>query len=248
MNIVAIGGGNKQPAIETALKASPTEQNLVTIVLTACSWSGSYNSKVPQVRQFFADFGLKTEILHEFGETPSKEKIADLLGRSSLIYTIGGNTPYMLRQFAVTGIGTALQNLLRTKPVIHAGVSAGALLPFELMHSNPSVHPSHENWDFTMLSGLGLVHGIATAHADSHDPTPYGALPYSRLDHLTSHFPGDHTLGLGIDNGAAVILGDTPSIIRADPDAQVHLLERSSSGTIDVSLIEDPESLGRFVA
>lgn len=248
MNIVAIGGGDRKPAITAALDGLPVEHNLVTIIPTACSWTGSFNSKVSKVNQFFTDLRLATEVLHELGEAPSRDKVADLLGRSSLIYTIGGNTPYMLQRFAETGIGEELANVLRTTPIIHAGVSAGALLPFGLMHCNPATKPSSQEWDFKTYPGLSLIKGIATAHADSHDPTKYGMLPYSRLDHLVNHFPDSQKFGIGIDNGAAIIFGDSPRIVRADPNAQVHMLERSDGGSIAITPVDDAEQLRRFIA
>jgi len=247
MNILAIGGGDKRLAMEAALEGLSSEQNLVTIIPTACSTIGSYNTNIPKVTQFFTELGLKTEVLHDFREVPSEDKIADLLGRSSMLYTIGGNTPYALEQFAKTNIREVLKKALLTTDVIHAGAGTGALLPFELMHSNPEKTPKSKLWTFAMLEGLGLLPGVATVHAELHDPIPGDTvLPYSRLQHLASHFPDSQEFGIGIDSGAAVILGNNAQIVRTKPEARVHFLQRSNDGFVSAEHVDDISQLRQF--
>ena len=248
MNIVAIGGGDKRLAMEAALEGLSAEQNLVTIIPTACYGPISYARKVPEVMRFFNGLGLNTGVLHEFDELPSKDKVTDLLGRASLIYTIGGNTPELLKRFAATNIAEVLKKTILTSDVIHAGAGTGALLPFVRMHSNPSTKPSREEWNFVTPEGLGLLSGIATVQAGLHDPIPGGILPYSRLQHLASHFPSSQEYGLGIDSGAAVIFGNNAQIVRARPEAQVHVLNRSNDGSVSVEQVEDIAQLQQFVA
>lgn len=246
MPIVAIGGGPKEPAIRTALQDSPFEHTHVLIIPTACSIPGSYARKVPASVSFFTNvFGLTPEVLHEYGETPTATKIQHELGKATLIFTIGGNTPYMLKRMEESTLGEVLSEKLREGTAIHSGVSAGALLPFDHIHTNPSARPSVESWDFKHLSGLGVLHGIATAHAGKHDPTPAGNRPDSRLDNLVANFPDDIRFGIGIDDGAAVIIGEMPRLI-TQPGTGVHLIEKAEAG-ISTRPIEDASELMRFV-
>ncbi len=191
--------------------------------------------------QFFADMGVKTTLLHEFGGLPSRTKMEHEIGRAALIYTIGGNTPYLLSQLRLAdGEAPLREALVSGKP--HAGVSAGALLPFALIHSNVSARPAQEKWDFEVLHGLAVVDAIATAHANQHDPTPEGFRPDSRLEHLLRTFPESAQYGLAIDEGAAVTLGEQCAVIRADPAANVYLLTRRGD-TIEARRVEDAEQL-----
>lgn len=247
MSIVAIGGGNREPAIRAALNQSSTEHNQVLIIPTACSLPSSYSNKVSATTQFFANtMGLPAHVLHEYGETPSVDHIEHELGKASLIYTIGGNTPYLFEKMAQSGLDKALAATLRADTAIHAGVSAGALLPFELIHTNPSARPEKEIWDFAQLPGLGVLRGIAAAHADAHDKTPIGPRADSRLDNLLAHFPADHALGLAIENGAGVIIGNEPRVVTATPGAHVHLIENHND-RLRSHTVEDPTELRQFI-
>lgn len=67
--------------------------------------------------------------MHNYGETPTRTKIQYELGLTSLIYTIGGNSPYMLKTMRKHGTDGLLRQTI-AKGTVHADVSAGALLPF----------------------------------------------------------------------------------------------------------------------
>ena len=245
MNVVGMGGGSRTPGVKAAHGLSGQEHPNVLIVPTACSLRSSFDRKVPQIVKFFSNLGLSTNVLHQFSEQPSKEKIASTLGTATLIYTIGGNAPYMLKQMKASGLDTALATAIK-QGVVHVGTSAGALLPFAQMHINPSNRPKKELWDFDYADGLSIVTAVATAHANGHDKTMCGLLrPDTRFDHLLRTFPAEAQYGLAIDNGAAVILGDNPGVALADPNAMtgIRLLDRRPDGQIDVRLVEDSSQL-----
>ncbi|QQS18810.1 Type 1 glutamine amidotransferase-like domain-containing protein [Candidatus Saccharibacteria bacterium] len=217
------------------------------IVPTACSTEKSYNGKVSKVLTFFTNLGLTARVLHEHTETPTREKIEDMLGEAALVYTIGGNTPYMLEQMKASGLDTALAEAIRGGKV-HAGTSAGALLPFALIHTNPSKNPRNQLWDFTFENGLGLMDAVATAHADGRDMTPKGPRPDTRREHLQLNFPTGLAHGLAIDNGVAVTLSVHPRVIINDPHSQagVYLLNRHPDGQVTSTRVEDPSQLSQI--
>ena len=247
MPIVAIGGGRRQPAIQEALTLYGQDHTRVLIIPSACSVESGYNRKVAAVIKSFSGMGLSSFVLHNFNEIPETTRLQDELEKSNLIYTIGGNTPHLLSTLSKNGFREALSKRI-ADGAIHAGVSAGALLPFDQIHSNPSSCPSQEDWYFSRFSGLGILRGIATAHANSHDPTPDGERVDTRLDNLRSHWiTPDSPLGLAIDNGAAVIFGpDEPHIVRSVDGANVHTLEWTA-GSIHQNTVDDPSVLLQFV-
>jgi peptidase E len=230
MNIIAIGGGDKKPAVQRGLDLSDGCSR-VLIVPTAASTEGAFDRKVPAALEFFEELGAAPAILHRFEETPTKTQIEHEIGRAGLIYTIGGNTPNMLKTMSEHRSDHAIEQAIRAGKV-HAGTSAGALLPFKILHSNVAKHPSKEEWDFAYLNGLGIIDAAATAHADQHDPTPYGLRPDSRLEALMATFPESAQIGFGIENGAAAIFGERPEIIQARPDAVVHLIGRDATSQV----------------
>ena len=167
-------------------------------------------------------------MLHGYGETPTETQIAHELGAASLLYTIGGNSPYMLKTMRQHGTDVAVAEAIRTGKV-HAGVSAGALLPFELAHSCVAKKPAEEQWDYELLHGLNLISGVASAHANQFDPAPTGFRSETRHEALVSHFPQVQR-GYTVDNGASMIFSRTdPALIFTDPSARARIIEPTGS-------------------
>ncbi len=246
MHITAIGGGDKTLAIQHTLDTLPTEKSDVLLIPTACSTPQSHERKVTANARFFEAFGVNVSVLHEHDATVSPTEIEHKIGSAALLYTIGGNTPYMLKTMHEQGIDAATADAVKNGTP-HAGTSAGALLLFSGLHINPSALPKKEDWDFTIAPGIGLLRGVATAHADRHDPTPQGNKPYSRMEHLAQNFPFSHDIGIAIDDGAAVVFnGDEQKVIRSTPNANVHILEPSADGTI-VTRVDDDSALAVYL-
>ncbi len=227
-----MGGGERVKAFNAALELTGHEEVNVLIIPTACSTEKSYDIKVPLTADRFKKLGVKVRILHELGEHPTKERLAQEIGHASLIYTIGGNTPYLLEQLHTFDGFNPLRKAI-TNGTLHAGTSAGALLPFELAHSNIAKRPAEEEWDYAFLPTLGVIPGVATVHANQHDPMPHGERPDSRIEALISAFPETVSTGYAIDNGASLVIHDESlKPILESAGANVHLLSREDDGSI----------------
>lgn len=242
MNIIAIGGGDRTPAVRRGLELAG-EPNRVLLIPSAASIEMGFNRKVANATRFFNSLGIETDLLHEFGETPTRTRLEHEIGRASIIYTIGGNTPYLIKTLQAHGSDILLKRAIERGDVVHTGTSAGALLPFRIAHSNISPRPAEEEWDFEYLRPpIDIINAVATAHANQHDPTPEGPRPDTRLEVLMSTFPSDIERGYAIDNGAAAIFGDNPGIIHANPDSNVHYVSRFKDGTV-VSRIAETKDI-----
>lgn len=242
MRIVAVGGGDKTAAIKAALQ--DTENTRTLIIPSACSTERSYNTKVPKIVKFFRDLGIACTVLHELQETPSQTKIAEEFGQAGLLYVIGGHTPTLLSRLTEHGTGQAIIQAVVHDNKIIAGVSAGALAPFQVIHSNPSKKPGEERWDFVYLDGLSMLGAVATAHANQHDQTPAGPRPDTRMEHLLANFPADRvSTGIALDNHAALIVnGDNSFVVLSEEGkrsrANVHVLA-SEGDRIIATPVED---------
>lgn len=245
MNIVGIGGGNKNAAIQYALELSGDQRPNVLLVPSACSTEFSYKKKVPQLTEYFKELGVDVTTLHNFEEDPSETKIAHELGRASMFYTIGGNSPHMIRTMQKHGTDIAISDAIREGKV-HAGTSAGALLPFELAHSNIAKRPAEENWDYTFLPMLSLLKGVATAHANQHDMTPNGVRTDTRMDHLIANFPNDSHQGIAIENGVAVVISSQGNdVIKSNQTSNAYIIKREHNQTF-ARAVSDPNDLALF--
>lgn len=232
MNIVAIGGGDRTPAVDRALELNGSERSNVLIIPTAASTEASYNRKTTNLVDFFTDKGIVPNVLHKFGEMPPREQLEYAIGSATLLYTFGGNSPYMIRTMQEHGLQKIIRNAI-TSGTVHAGLSAGALLPFAHIHSNPEAKPAEKDWDYTYLKpGVNIIPAAATAHAEQHDMTPNGRRSDSRMEDLVDTLPREVDRGFAINNGAAAIFGANAEIILADPKAGVHYVFRNEHGQV----------------
>lgn len=221
MHIVAIGGGNKEPILK------PIVDNLespdMVIIPTACSTQKSYDRKVAVSKQWCGDFGLRATVLHEYEEKPSPDKVAELLGKASIAYVIGGNTPYMLGKLPEHQTDLAITAAV-SRGMWLTGTSAGALLPFEAGLSCPAKKPAEEDWDYTYVRGLSIIPAAVTAHANQVDAHPYRNDGQTRFEHFRQTLPQDQSVGFGIENNAALVIdGDRTYVSRSDASASIHL-------------------------
>jgi len=223
MYIASVGGGNKQPIFEEI--ATKLDTSNVVIIPSACSTQASYDRKVPACTRFFEGLGLQPTILHEFSEIPSADKVSHAIGQASLAYVIGGNMPYLLDTLSEHGTDYALRTGVHNGMWL-TGTSAGALLPFNTALSCPAKKPAEEQWDYTYMTGLSLLSVAATAHANQVDPHPSTEARPTRLEYFAKTLPPEHTLGLGIENHAALIVEDMQlRVARASASAALHIVE-----------------------
>ena len=223
MRIAAIGGGNKQPILDQFIADLPNDK--AVIIPTACSTRRSFDKKVSATESMLADLGLATHVLHEFEEKPTQTAIEHELGRASIAYVIGGNSPHMLETMALHSTDLALTRAVRNGGISRAGTSAGALLPFARFMSCPAKQPQDEVWNYEYLQGLSLIPASATAHANKHDEHKTGAIVGTRYDNFA--LPESTSIGFAIENDAALVIdGERSYVGRATPEANVHLISR----------------------
>ncbi len=234
MNIVAIGGGERTPHMIKALDLTGEEKPRALIIPSAASTQSSFDKKVGIYSQAFEELGVTADVLHQYGEMPSKDEIDEKIGNADLLYTFGGNSPYMIRTLAEQGSDKAIFDAVR-KGKVHAGLSAGALLPFRLALSNPVSNPSEVDWEYEYLEpGVNLIDAVATAHADQHDPRLGETREDSRMDAFVRTFPHATAKGFAISNNASAIFGDNAEVFTTKPEAFVNVVERDNSGTVAV--------------
>lgn len=230
MNIAAIGGGDKQPILHEITRNLATPN--VLIVPSSCSTQKSYDRKIPACKNFFAELGLEPNVLHEFAETPSADKVAELVGSASLAYVVGGNMPYLLHTTETHGTDRAISEKVAADDSFWlSGLSAGALWPFQLGQSCPVAAPATNEWEYAYVQGLDLIPATFGVHADKIDPHPTRQNG-SRLHHLVESPPQETLAAFAAENNAALVVSRQRAYVgRSLPGAKLHLVERIGDPT-----------------
>ena len=228
MNIVAIGGGEKEKAISQALLVADNQN--VLLIPSACSTETSYNKKVGLLIAYFHDFGIPgVQVLHDFNESPSRTQIENMFGESGMAYVIGGNTPHMLDTIKKHGTDTEITNATRNGMVL-AGTSAGAILPFSHGQVNPATKSASQEWEFEYQEGLGIIDTAVGVHANKKDPIIGGFREKNRGEYLEETVGSVSDTALAIDEGAAVSITESGlSVITSNPDARVRIIQKDKS-------------------
>ena len=223
MNACLIGGGLKEPLLQTAMESVDSPSAL--IIPSACSTRGAFDRKIVSVQAMFKELGVQSEILHEFDQAPTVTELDQKFGKHEVIYTIGGNTLNLMRLLKEYGTDTYLHNAAQTNALL-AGTSAGALFPFLGMFVNPSTKPELGGWDYEIHKGLGFINAISTPHADAIEATQ----AESRYERLLKIFnTSGFDFGFAIDNNAALhITGHVASVLRSDPSANVTVIQNTN--------------------
>jgi cyanophycinase-like exopeptidase len=238
MNACLIGGAKREPILCEALNELPDTPR-VLVVPSACSTQPSHHKKVATTTALFNRLNAQVDVLHDYGIAPTPTEIAEKFGASNMIYTIGGNSPYFMRTIKSHGTDVAFRESAQRGTML-AGVSAGALAVFAEAHSCPVSNPAETQWDFIMIPMLGLVRAAATAHANVVEPTK----SVTRLEDFISKMPAsDYATGFGVDNGAAILLGENSRILRSDDSANVSHVYAPAGGLAVSRYIEDAADL-----
>lgn len=244
MNVLSIGGGQKEPILREAIGDFDNPE--VLIIPSSCSTETAYERKVGNCIKLFDRLGLPNVVLHGYAETPTETQIDQSFGRANVLYVIGGNAPYMMRTLAAQGTDQTIKETVGNGALL-SGTSAGALLPFKMGYSCPAVAPAKEEWEYAFIPGLDLLDAAVTTHADKRDPAPAGELPENRLRYFSADIP-EGVLGIGLDNSAALyIRGGSGRILRSAPGAEVYVIDPAAeNGT--AAPIQDSDYLDNVVS
>ena len=231
LNVCLIGGGNKLPMIKQALDAmySPDVETSVLLVPTACSIPASYDKKVGPHKEMFTNLGVNVDILHAYGETPTPTELAEKFGNATIIFTIAGNSPYMMSNMKAHGSLAHIQQAATDKKML-AGTSAGALLPFAMSHSKPNAKIG-EPFDYTYIPMADIIPAAAAVHAKIVDAPK--TIP--RLEDFANTI-GETGLqyGLAMENDAGLlVVQGIAQIARSNPEANIHVVEPITPGSAE---------------
>jgi peptidase E len=244
-NLLLIGGGTStNQLLAPAIESQDTEQTRALIIPSAASTEKAYARKVPATEERFKQLGIATSVLHGYGETPSAQALDDKFGSASMLYIIGGNSPYFYDTVRNHGSDK------RIKAAVYAGIllagnSAGALAPFQVAHINPAKQPGVEDWDFALQPMLGIVNAAATAHANQHDKRQHDTVnTQTRLENFAERFSETGLpLGFAIDANAAIhVTPDSVTVVSAQNGSTVYVVQKNNE-QVSITPADEPGQL-----
>jgi dipeptidase E len=150
--------------------------------------------------------------------------IEENLLNQDLIYVGGGMTRSMLAVWREWNLDKILRKAWQSG-ILLAGMSAGAICWFEYGGSD-----SNGSDKMSPLKGLGLIHGSCTPHYDGESNRR------PDLHWLVKN--GELPLGVGIDDGAAVLFEEQQvvEVVASRPAAKAYQIKREEDGQV----IEEP--------
>jgi dipeptidase E len=231
--LIAIGGGGflmepENPLLDRyCLDCTGKAVPKVCFISTA---SGDSEDFLSRFYTTFAGYPCEPSHLAFFrkprsGAIPLSALEKNLLGKD-LIYVGGGNTRSMLAVWREWHLDEILRRAWKSG-ILLAGMSAGAICWFDYGGSD-----SDGGDNMTPLQGLGLIQGSCTPH--------YHGESNRRPDLHRLVKTGELPLGIGIDDGAAVLFHGQKMIevVASRPAAKAYQLKRDQDGQIIEELLE----------
>lgn len=223
MTIVSIGGGEiklgetlaiDEYIVEAARKKNPR----VLFVPTASRDAEPYCQSF--LNLYGEELGCEVSFLKIAERNEDSALIADLVEAADIVYVGGGNTRFMMDQWAHLGIDRLLSQVERTGTVL-AGLSAGAICWYESGLSDSNRFYEESEWAFSVVDGLGLRPGIFCPHLDVERR-------HAALVHAVTR---TQKTAIACDNGSAIAWnGAEMTVLRSLPNAQAYCYRPDGDG------------------
>ena len=169
--IIAIGGGELKE--RTTLKideyitklakerAGERRANALFIPTASHDFMPYYNTfhKV-----YTGVFDIKTDVALTVFKEVDLERLKAKFDKADVIYVGGGDTVFMMRSWAETGVLPLIQEAYK-RGVILAGLSAGAICWFSDIYTDSALVNGDEK--YAMFKGLGWKKGVISPHYNS---------------------------------------------------------------------------------
>lgn len=194
--IVAIGGGefSKQQTLSIdkyIISISGKANPVMLFIPTASNDAPEY---IKRVENYFGSLGCKVctlcLITNSYNEIDIREKILS----ADIIYVGGGDTESMIKVWKRYSVDVFLKEAYRNGTVL-SGISAGAICWFKFGHSDSEYFTNPDNWEYTLVDGIGLINAINCPH--------YNEEGRSSFDDMIKDF--DTIPGIALENGTAFV-------------------------------------------
>ncbi len=138
------------------------------------------------------------------------KEVKERIGKSDVIFVVGGNTDYLMSVFNKTGFSQMLPQLLKTK--VYVGSSAGSMVLGKRLSTKAYEKIYGERGTFGINQYLGLVNLCFMPHLDSED---FPNRKETLIDAVKDHH-GAPVYGLR-DDSAIIVEGETMTTIGSEP-------------------------------
>ncbi len=239
MKIVAIGGGNlSSENVEKSYNLAKINNFIVKFAnktharLLYIGFNIRADFYFSYIKKIFTPMGVQCEYLR-FSEFDNHKAVESKFRRADIIFLPGGNTHEYMQMVKNFGLDKHLISAAN-RGVVMAGISAGAIMCFELGSSD--FQKTGENAMYSKVEGLALCRGLIAPHYSSSDRPK--DLP--RMLETCS----ENMVAFGIDECVALVVdGDCFEVVTSSAGAKVfkcyisggefHQLELPSVGALE---------------
>ena len=161
-------------------------------------------------------------------ENPSKKQIENKVEKADIIYVGGGDTKYLMDKWREYDLINIL-SYYKDKKIL-GGLSAGSICWFEKgISDTASFSSSNENWQYSLVDGLGFLPGIHSPHLNEREEEKQ----------YNDFVDNNNITFIGIDNNCAmVVMGNEYKVIRSEEKRNVYII-KTDNGTINKRVIPD---------
>jgi len=188
--------------------------------------SGEPEGYISIVQKVYESLGCKCDSLCLLGTGITYDEIKQKIDWADLIYVGGGNTKSMIGEWKKRGVDKLLTDALRTEKVI-GGLSAGSICWFEYGISDSESFENNADWNYSYVSGLGVLRGCLCPHFDDREKE-------SRFHRFLE---SNKKSFLAIENNCAMsIQEDKYKIVRSDKSKNAYVVTPTARGMMKTEI------------
>lgn len=177
---------------------------------------------IATVQKVYESLGCRCDSLCILDTGITHDEIEQKIDQADIIYVGGGNTKFMLREWAKAGVDKLLRAALQTDKVI-SGLSAGSICWFEYGISDSESFENDADWSYSYVDGLGALRGCLCPHFDDRE----------KEDRFRRFLASNRKSFLAIENNCAVsIQKDSYRIVRSDKHKNAYIVTPTAHGMI----------------
>ena len=185
-----------------------------------------------------------------FTKMPAKSTAKEKIETADILLISGGSTRLAVERWKKIGLIDKVLKRVSEGSLVGSGASSGAMIWFEKGYSDSNQYdvPEGAYWDYSMVSGVGLLTGWVTAHHSDNDV--FDRLRNQYFKQELEENPTEWKTALGIDSSSALLVCNglakvlDTKLSTSKPDAPNSIYLYKNSGELEINELKP----GNFIS